>query len=100
MRQLLSIPVCVFLALNPVLSGVAEAATPGPTTPIQHVVVIFDENVSFDHYFGTYPNAANTDGTTFTAAAGTKPPLNLEKSKLLTKNPNEYNPTRLSSTEP
>ena len=24
-------------------------------TPIKHVVVIFDENVSFDHYFGTYP---------------------------------------------
>src|SRR5262245_2618890 len=35
------------------------------TTPIKHVVVIFDENISFDHYFGTYPKAANTDGTTF-----------------------------------
>lgn len=32
------------------------------TTPIQHVVVIFDENVSFDHYFGTYPVAANPAG--------------------------------------
>src|SRR6516225_11656785 len=28
-------------------------------TPIQHLVVIFDENISFDHYFGTYPVAAN-----------------------------------------
>src|SRR5882672_10189188 len=38
-----------------------------PSTPIKHLVVIFDENVSFDHYFGTYPFAANTpgDGTTF-----------------------------------
>ena len=26
---------------------------------IKHVVVIFDENVSFDHYFATYPVAAN-----------------------------------------
>ena len=26
-------------------------------TPIKHLVVIFQENVSFDHYFGTYPNA-------------------------------------------
>ena len=26
---------------------------------IKHIVVIFDENVSFDHYFGTYPTAAN-----------------------------------------
>jgi len=29
-------------------------------TPIQHIVVLFQENVSFDHYFGTYPNAATT----------------------------------------
>lgn len=28
------------------------------TTPIKHVVVIFQENVSFDHYFATYPVAA------------------------------------------
>jgi phospholipase C len=27
------------------------------TTPIKHVVVIFGENISFDHYFGTYPTA-------------------------------------------
>src|ERR1700733_13788955 len=40
-------------------------------TPIQHVVVIFQENVSFDHYFASYPNAANTDGQQFTAAKGT-----------------------------
>ena len=40
-------------------------------TPIKHVVVLFDENISFDHYFGTYPNAANTDGTTFHAKPGT-----------------------------
>lgn len=30
-----------------------------------HLVVLFDENVSFDHYFATYPQAANTDGTPF-----------------------------------
>ena len=41
------------------------------TTPIKHVVVIFGENISFDHYFGTYPKAANTDGTPFTAAQHT-----------------------------
>jgi hypothetical protein len=33
------------------------------TTPIKHLVVIFQENVSFDHYFGTYPKAANTSGS-------------------------------------
>jgi phospholipase C len=41
------------------------------STPIRHVVVIYQENVSFDHYFGTYPHAANSDGHTFHAAPGT-----------------------------
>ena len=46
--------------------GAAHAQTPAPTagaaSPIQHLVVIFQENVSFDHYFGTYPFAANPEG--------------------------------------
>jgi phospholipase C len=46
--------------------GGAQAQTPAPAagaaTPIQHVVVIFQENISFDHYFGTYPFAANPEG--------------------------------------
>jgi phospholipase C len=33
-------------------------------TPIKHLVVIFQENISFDHYFGTYPNAQNRPGET------------------------------------
>src|SRR5580704_1601519 len=37
----------------------APAVKHATTTPIQYLVVIFNENVSFDHYFGTYPNAAN-----------------------------------------
>src|SRR5260370_18671344 len=32
---------------------------PTTATPIQHLVVIFQENVSFDHYFVTYPNPTN-----------------------------------------
>ena len=32
---------------------VVREAQAGTTTPIRHLVVIFDENVSFDHYFGT-----------------------------------------------
>src|SRR3984957_3339697 len=31
-------------------------------TPIKHVVVIFQENISFDHYFATYPHATNPGG--------------------------------------
>ena len=31
-------------------------------TPIKHIVIVFQENVSFDHYFGTYPFATNPIG--------------------------------------
>nr|WP_301222529.1 alkaline phosphatase family protein [Curtobacterium sp. PsM8] len=69
------------------------------TTPIKHVVVLYDENVSFDHYFGTYPKAANTDGTPFTAAAGTPAANTLVSSGTLTKNPNAYAPSRLTPAQ-
>ncbi|HEY3502338.1 MAG TPA: alkaline phosphatase family protein [Actinocatenispora sp.] len=67
-------------------------------TPIKHVVVIFGENISFDHYFGTYPNAANTDGTPFHAAKHT-PKVNGLSPTLLTDNPNQYDPKRLSPSQ-
>jgi phospholipase C len=70
-------------------------------TPIKHVVVIFGENRSFDHYFGTYPNATNPTGEpTFTAAAGT-PTVNGLTTALLTANPTVSNTlTRSASTVP
>ncbi len=45
-------------------------------SPIKHLVVIFDENISYDHYFGTYPKAANTDGTKFYAVGAARPKAN------------------------
>src|SRR5579864_4921363 len=51
-----------FAASEPVQqSGAFAAAT---ATPIKHLVVIFQENISYDHYFGTYPNAMNLAGET------------------------------------
>lgn len=44
------------IALVPVTPAFADGST---ATPIKHIVVIFQENVSFDHYFGTYPFAAH-----------------------------------------
>jgi Phosphoesterase family len=46
------------------VSVTAASATPSTSTmtPIKHVVVIFQENISFDHYFGTYPTATNPAG--------------------------------------
>src|SRR5262249_30280698 len=64
-------------------------------TPIKHLVVIFQENVSFDHYFGTYPDALNPPGEpTFNAAPGT-PSVNGLSGALVTNNPNLSNPQRL-----
>jgi phospholipase C len=70
---------------------------PTTATPIKHLVVIFGENVSFDHYFGTYPKAANTDGTPFRAMEGT-PSVNGLTDALLQHNPNSANPQRLGGT--
>jgi phospholipase C len=90
----------------------ANANSPPPSssntaTPIKHVVVIFQENVSFDHYFGTYPNAANPPNEPqFTAAPDTPSVIGLT-GPLLTDNPNaiaasnpSYNPSRLDRTLP
>src|SRR5215469_6299574 len=69
-------------------------------TPIKHLVVIFDENVSFDHYFGTYPNALNPAGEpAFHALPGT-PTVNGLSGSLLTNNPNGSNPVRLDHNDP
>jgi phospholipase C len=92
-------------------SSVTTAASSflfAPTaTPIKHVVVIFDENISFDHYFGTYPFAANTDGSSFQAKPGTPTVNGLYATigstgptgPLLTNNPNAMNPQRLTRSQ-
>ncbi len=62
-----------------------------PATPIKHLVIIYGENVSFDHYFATYPVAVNPPGEPrFLAARGT-PAVNGLRGDLLTKNPNFLN---------
>lgn len=77
--------------------GHAHSST---ATPVKHVVVLFDENISFDHYFATYPKAANTDGTHFTASRKTPKDVdNLRTAGLLTKNPNQYAPKRLAPSQ-
>ncbi len=60
-------------------------------TPIKHVVVIFGENISFDHYFGTYPYATNPNGEPRFVAANNTPAVNGFTSALLNSNPNFLN---------
>ncbi len=102
-----AIPV-VLLAI--LLAGNVAAAPHSNTntaTPLQHVVVIFQENVSFDHYFGTYPNATNAPNTPQFNAAPDTPTVTGLTGPLLTDNPNylvtgnpDDNPQLLPRTQP
>jgi len=96
------------LALLPAaacISASVLAANP-PSTPITNVIVLYQENESFDHYFGTYPNAQNNSGEqAFSAYPGT-PTVNGLSPELLTVNPNfnaagtaRVNPSRLAPSQ-
>jgi phospholipase C len=94
-----NLAVCLpaIMVVAPVLHAQSTTTT---TTPIQHVVVIFQENISFDHYFATYPVAANNNSSepSFTAAANT-PSVNGLSGPLLTNNPNSVQPFRLTRAQ-
>src|SRR6202022_3174341 len=80
-------------------AGTAFAGEGGTTTPIKHVVVIFQENVAFDHYFGTYPKATNPAGAPQFTAAANKPTVAGLSGDLLTNNPNGANPKLLTRSQ-
>jgi phospholipase C len=105
----MAISLIIVLSYMP-LSSVTEAAATTTTTtaigtsattmtPIKHLIVIFQENISFDHYFGTYPHAANPDGQpNFIASANNNTSVdidNLITSSRLSDNPNLVKPFRL-----
>jgi phospholipase C len=75
-------------------SGDGRAAT-----PIKHLVVIFQENVSFDHHFGSCPNATNPAGEPAFHASPRTPSVNGLSGPLLTNNPNSANPQRLGRSQ-
>lgn len=89
----------------------AQDSAGSTATPIKHVVVIYGENVSFDHYFATYPKAANAPGetlqgsgakaATFKASDDTPKNINtLANAGLLApNNPNSVQPERLSPSQ-
>ena len=87
----------VLVATPAVASAHGRGGHAATATPIKHLVVIFGENVSFDHYFATYPSAANTDGTSFTAARRTPAVNTLATAGLLTSNPSLALPQRLGT---
>jgi len=68
------------------------------TTPIKHIVILYQEDISFDHYFGTYPNAKNPPGEPKFVPSPDTPPINGLNSTLLYQNPNSANPIRMDKS--
>src|SRR5271155_5214863 len=98
-RKMLAFTTALMTALGPSVAPAYAASKPATATPIQHLVVIFNENNSFDHYFGTYPNATNPAGEpVFTPKPGT-PSVNGLSGALLTENPNSTGPFRLDRSQ-
>jgi phospholipase C len=103
MRKLCSLALLGCLLSNLPLAkaqGLRGGASNLPTTtPIKYLVVIFDENISFDHYFGTYPKAANPPGEPeFIPRPGT-PTVNGLTSTLIQHSPDSAAPFRLDRSE-
>jgi phospholipase C len=69
-------------------------------TPIKHLIVIFQENIAFDHYFATYPKAANPTGEPHFSSSSNTPSINgLSTTGLLTNNTNLANPFRIDRSQ-
>src|SRR5271155_1110277 len=71
------------------------------TTPIKYLVVIFQENVSFDHYFATYPVATNPKSEIQFNAKADTPTVNGLTQGLIQNNPNGpgFSPFRLDPSQ-
>ncbi len=64
-------------------------------------MIIFNENRSFDHYFATYPNAANPSGSIpFVPKPHTPRVNNLANANLLVNNPNNNPANGTGATDP
>ncbi len=88
------------------LSQVASAGThprdrgASTASPIKHLVVIFQENVSFDHYFATYPRTDPASGDEpFHARPGTPTVNGLGTPLLAPNNPNSVQPFLLHRSQ-
>src|SRR5262249_13122840 len=89
-------------ALGAASLAAGERALPAPPatrTPIAHLVVIFQENHSFDGYFATYRVAANPPGQpAFRPRPGT-PSVNGLTPALIEANPNSTKPFRIDRSQ-
>src|SRR6201998_3914180 len=88
MQKLVATSLASLMFAGTLINPVAAEAQSGTSTPIKHLVVIFQENISFDHYFGTYPNALNPAGEPQFTALPNTPTVNGLTHGMLTRNPN------------
>src|SRR3984885_6682661 len=90
MAFLLTLTITLGPTVTPAFAASRKAAqgAPATATPTPHLVVIFQENVSFDHYFGTYPNATNPAGEPKFKDAPNTPAVDGLTNALLNSNPN------------
>ena len=96
--SLAALAVGLSLATAPL--SATRANDPATTTPIKHVVVIFQENISFDHYFATYPNATNPAGEpSFTPKPHTPEVNGIATAYAAPNNENSGQPFRLDRTQ-
>jgi phospholipase C len=96
-RRTMALLLALTTALGPTAMPAFAASKPAAkhnqkasatATPIQHLVVIFQENVSFDHYFATYPVATNPAGEPKFKPSPATPTVNGLTAGLLANNPN------------
>jgi len=63
LRRVLAFAIGSFtvMAAGPVFTMVQATAESdnGTHSPIKHTIILYQENISFDHYFGTYGNGSN-----------------------------------------
>jgi len=99
-RLMLAAAAACALATRPAFAHHDPAPkTPATKTPIKHLVVIFQENETFDHYFGTYPNAGNQAGEPLFTARGKTPAVNGISAGLISANANKTQPFRLGRNQ-
>jgi phospholipase C len=97
--------ICAAALFASTLPTPASSQQDHKNSSVEHLIVIFNENISYDHYFGTYPDAENNPGETRFFAEKRTPrnnnlvqPLDpdrdfspIRRLNLLTKNPNGPN---------